>query len=379
MRGIGPASANGSRRPQVAPFALFHLVVDLACVATMLGRIAPMFQTFGPAQRALSILVYDMVAFCLQLPLGAALDALGRRWSPAATRWSLDLVLAGVVFGRLSGATTSVLALLFVAVGNALFHCAGGVEVLGDSAGRAAPAGMFISTGAVGVFLGSLPALNSSPLFFAILVFLLLACLWATRVIHSPDTPGDLDVTLPPAGWAAVALLAATVALRSYTGAVMAFPWKAELALAACSTAAVVAGKALGGHLSDRVGPRIASAISLGCAAPQFLPSFASVPAGMAATLLFNLTMAITLSALSRLLPRARGLAFGIASFALAIGVLPALLGLRASSGAALCALSLVSLALLEAGIALSGRVRQPAPGEKVRPSRECDSPAKTL
>ena len=84
MRDVSPTTSQNGARPQVAVFAFLHFVVDLACVATMLGRVAPLFQAFGPVERALSILAYDMVAFCLQLPCGAALDSLGRRCSRAA-------------------------------------------------------------------------------------------------------------------------------------------------------------------------------------------------------------------------------------------------------------------------------------------------------
>jgi FSR family fosmidomycin resistance protein-like MFS transporter len=66
--------------------------------------------------------------------------------------------------------------------------------------------------------------------------------------------------------------------------------------------------------------------------------------------------MAITLSALARLLPLAQGTAFGIASFSLAIGALPALLGVRVSSAHALVVLSLASLVLLELGLAFMRR-----------------------
>ena len=78
------------------------------------------------------------------------------------------------------------------------------------------------------------------------------------------------------------------------------------------------------------------------------------MPAGLAGTFLFNFTMAITLSSLARLLPQARGLAFGIASFSLAVGALPALLGLRVVSAQALVVLSAASLVLLELGLLCS-------------------------
>lgn len=87
-----------------------------------------------------------------------------------------------------------------------------------------------------------------------------------------------------------------------------------------------------------------------------FLFSWTSPAAGIAATLLFNFTMAITLSALAGLLPQAQGMAFGIASFALAVGALPALLGVRPASPLALCLLSVISLVLLELGLACARR-----------------------
>ena len=136
----------------------------------------------------------------------------------------------------------------------------------------------------------------------------------------------------------------------------MAFPWKGDAVLAIVSVCAVVAGKAAGGVVADRIGLERASAISLGISAPLFLLAFEHPAAGIAATFLFNFTMPITLISLAELMPANRGLAFGIASFSLAVGFSPALVGLRASSGPALCILSLISLAALLAGIAAARR-----------------------
>lgn len=337
-----------------AAYAFGHVVVDLACVSTVLGLAAP---AVGPANlqaRALAVLAYDMVAFCMQLPAGALLDALGRRMSQRAALASFALVASGVSCGWAGGTAAGVASVLLLALGNALFHCVGGVEVLGESDGRAAPSGLFISTGAAGVFLGSMAWFNTwqgTPwLLLALLVASAAAALLAPRADGGPC----LGIDLSPQGWAAVCLLAITVALRSYTGMVMAFPWKAELAWAVLSVCAVIAGKALGGVLSDRVGMPLASALSLGGAALLFLPAWAFAPAGLAATLLFNLTMAITLTSLADLLPRAKGTAFGIASFSLAIGSLPAFAGLRVGSALGLCVLSVASLAALELGLLIA-------------------------
>ena len=332
-------------------YALCHFVVDLACITCVLGLVTSALSLAGAAAHGLAIVAYDMVAFCLQLPVGAALDVAGpARWRGAALL-SFALVAAGVVVAG----TVPVVAVPLVALGNALFHCAGGEEVLLESNGSAGPSGAFISTGAAGVFVGGLATFQGWTLVVPVLVGLLGLCavlVW--RLGRSKGEP-TFGWSLDARGRCAVALLAATVALRSYAGMVMAFPWKVQAGLALVAILAVVAGKAAGGFASDRVGPRVASVISLGGAAPLFLLSWESVAAGLVATLLFNFTMAITLSQLAGLMPQARGTAFGIASFSLAIGALPALLGVRAASPGVLCALSLASLALLLGGLWAAG------------------------
>lgn len=336
-------------------YAFCHFAVDLACIYTVTGTIAPAMDAMGVDALALAILVYDMVAFCMQLPIGAFLDAVTPgRWGSAAQA-SFALTAAGCALA-FAGGVASAVSVLLVALGNALFHCVGGEEVLGESSGAAAPSGLFISTGAAGVFIGGLAAFQGWRLSIAaILALLALSALLVFRLDPS-DEMADPDWTIPRTGWIAIAFLAATVALRSYTGMVMAFPWKADIALAAAAVCAVVAGKAVGGLLADRIGSVGAAFVSLGASAPIFLFSWDHVAAGLAATLLFNFTMAITLSALANLIPRGKGFAFGIASFSLAIGALPALLGARASSPALLCALSAISLALLLAGLHFAKR-----------------------
>ena len=358
-----------SGHPQVvrvtAVYALCHLVVDLACVSTLLGTATQAFGLLGMQAKALALLAYDMVAFCMQLPLGALLDAVGRKWSRVAALLSFALVAAGVLAPfapsmmgvGMSPLTAAGLSIVLVALGNALFHCVGGVEVLGESDAHAGPSGAFISLGAIGLFVGGqrwFNALEVTPwILLALLVAAAAGVLWLGRL---SDEPGGILIQLKGTGWAAVVLLAATVALRSYTGMVMSFPWKTGLALAVCVVSAVVLGKALGGFLADRIGLGWASLISLGGAAAAFAFSWESNAAGLAGTFLFNFTMAITLSALARLLPLARGTAFGIASFSLAMGALPALLGVRVSSARALVVLSLASLVLLELGLAFMRR-----------------------
>lgn len=342
-------------------FALCHFVVDFACVSTMLCAVSRVLGESGQGSMevvALSILLYDIVAFTLQLPIGIALDQLDK--NSYAALLSYALVGAGVVLSLVPIALLEWPAILLLAIGNALFHSAGGLSVLNISQKHAGPSGIFIATGAIGVFLGTQSAQTGRlQIAFSLLVLLFL-CALITLVVQkvnkkywnvhnvSFDIPRLSSNTL-----LAIALLSLVVALRSYVGMVMAFPWKSEMLLLVLSILGVFAGKALGGVVADRIGFRTTAIFSLIVAATLFAPSWEIPVLGLLGVFFFNFTMSITLASLANILPNAKGTAFGLASFSLAVGALPALAGFRIEHPAMLSGISLVSALALGVGLTL--------------------------
>lgn len=342
-------------------YALCHFVVDFACVSTMLCAVSRVLGESGQGSMevvALSILLYDIVAFTLQLPIGIALDQLDK--NSYAALLSYALVGAGVILSLVPIALLEWPAILLLAFGNALFHSAGGLSVLNISQKHAGPSGIFIATGAIGVFLGTQSAqMGRLQIAFSLLVLLFL-CALITLVVQkvnkkywnvhnvSFDIPRLSSNTL-----LAIALLSLVVALRSYVGMVMAFPWKSEMLLLVLSILGVFAGKALGGMVADRIGFRTTAIFSLIAAATLFVPSWEMPPMGFLAVFFFNFTMSITLASLANILPNAKGTAFGLASFSLAVGALPALVGFRIEHPAMLSGISLVSALALGVGLTL--------------------------
>ena len=342
-------------------FALCHFVVDFACVSTMLCAVSRVLGESGQGSMevvALSILLYDIVAFTLQLPIGIALDQLDK--NSHAALLSYALVGAGVILSLVPIALLEWPAILLLAIGNALFHSAGGLSVLNISQKHAGPSGIFIATGAIGVFLGTHSAqMGRLQIAFSLLVLLFL-CALITLVVQkvnkkywnvhnvSFDIPRLSSNTL-----LAIALLSFVVALRSYVGMVMAFPWKSEMLLLVLSILGVFAGKALGGVVADRIGFRTTAIFSLIVAATLFVPSWEIPVMGLLGVFFFNFTMSITLASLANILPNAKGTAFGLASFSLAVGALPALAGFRIEHPLMLSAMSLVSAFALGVGLTL--------------------------
>ena len=342
-------------------FALCHFVVDFACVSTMLCAVSRVLGESGQGSMevvALSILLYDIVAFTLQLPIGIALDQLDK--NSYAALLSYALVGAGVILSLVPIALLEWPAILLLAIGNALFHSAGGLSVLNISQKHAGPSGIFIATGAIGVFLGTQSAqMGRLQIAFSLLVLLFL-CASITRVVQKVYKKywniHNVPFAIPEFSsrtLLAIFLLCFVVALRSYTGIVMAFPWKSEMLLLALSILGVFAGKALGGMVADRIGFRTTAIFSLIAAATLFVPSWEMPPMGFLAVFFFNFTMSITLASLANILPNAKGTAFGLASFSLAVGALPALVGFRIEHPAMLSGISLVSALALGVGLTL--------------------------
>lgn len=342
-------------------FALCHFVVDFACVSTMLCAVSRVLGESGQDSLefvALSILLYDIVAFTLQLPVGIVLDKLDK--NSYAALLSYALVGAGVLISLFPVALLEWLAVLLLAVGNALFHSAGGLIVLNISQKHAGPSGIFIATGAIGVFLGTQSAqMERLQIAFSLLVLLFLCALITLVVqkvnkkywnVHNVafDIPKFSSNTL-----LAIALLTLVVAFRSYAGMVMAFPWKSQMLLLVLSILGVFAGKALGGMVADRIGFRTTAIFSLIAAATLFAPSWEVPVMGLLGVFFFNFTMSITLASLANILPNAKGTAFGLASFSLAVGALPALAGFRIEHPAMLSGISLVSALSLGVGLTL--------------------------
>ena len=342
-------------------YALCHFVVDFACVSTMLCAVSRVLGESGQGSMevvALSILLYDIVAFTLQLPIGIALDQLDK--NSYAALLSYASVGAGVVLSLVPIALLEWPAILLLAIGNALFHSAGGLSVLNISQKHAGPSGIFIATGAIGVFLGTQSAqMGRLQIAFSLLVLLFL-CALITLVVQKVNKKYwnvhnvSFDISkLSFNTLLAIALLSLVVALRSYAGMVMAFPWKSEMLLLVLSILGVFAGKALGGVVADRIGFRTTAIFSLIVAATLFVPSWEIPVMGLLGVFFFNFTMSITLASLANILPNAKGTAFGLASFSLAVGALPALAGFRIEHPAMLSGISLVSALALGVGLTL--------------------------
>jgi len=117
------------------------------------------------------------------------------------------------------------------------------------------------------------------------------------------------------------------IIVRSVIGLSVEFPWKENQFLFLLLIAAIALGKAFGGILADKYGLIKIGVGGLLVSAP-FLAFFPSIPVfGIFGILIFNFTMPVTLIAILSVIPKYKGLSFGLASTALFIGSLPIIIG----------------------------------------------------
>lgn len=290
-------------------YALGHFSVDLVCAWLLLGSLP------GERQWPMLALAYNFCAFALQMPLGAVADRVGRNRPFSA--------LGAVVVCAAALPLLPWPRVLLAGTGNALYHVGGGRETLLHDR-RYGPLGIFVAPGAVGLFLGGL----FRDTLWAGLVGVALLALCGLRLGLLARRENPTPTALQRVSGRAIAGTAAlflVVALRSLVGMCLNSPWKTGV-WAVFGVLLAAMGKAVGGIAADRFRGGVTGCVSLLLAAALFcLPE--SPVAGILAGFLFNMSMPITLRGAAECLPGGPGFSFGLLTFALFLGFLPALEG----------------------------------------------------
>ncbi|MCX8190155.1 MAG: hypothetical protein N3F05_02925 [Candidatus Diapherotrites archaeon] len=301
-------------------YGFLHFAVDAACA----GIIFSGFGSFGNnlPYFAYLILLYNVLAFGLQLPFG---------WIADITKKPKEIALLGILLTAIAifiPSSQTATAVFFAGIGNALFHIGGGVISLNLIPKKASAPGLFVAPGAVGLLLGTLAGKGG---FFNQFIFACMLIVPAVLILflaqpkinnpekfpekQRPDKSNFLVLGL--------SLLLITIAARSFIGFAMNFPWKGNQALLWALVFCIALGKAIGGVLGDKFGWIRLGVAGLVVSAPLLYIGWDFALAGLIGALLFNMTMPITLVAIANLLEKRPGLSFGLACTALLAGALP--------------------------------------------------------
>ena len=291
----------------LAANSIAHLLVDAVCASVVVGSSAPNLMTV--------FFLYNTFAFSTQCVVGLLTDRFGHCKTLASVS-CLWVALCG--FLPLQPIAEAVL----IGLGNSLFHVSAGSEVLEHSEGTAAPLGLFVAPGALGIFAGkAFPGLQT------VLCGLLILCAVWLLVENRNDkgqqgSPCHNNVKQPIELLPTALILLIAVMTRAIGGAVAAGSGQTVFWHSLLVVSCVFAGKSLGGAVSDRIGIRKMTVVSIPLAAILILIADRSFAAGAAGQFLLNLSMPVTLFLVYRCLPTAPGFAFGLAASVLWPGTL---------------------------------------------------------
>ena len=323
-------------------FTILHPLVD-ACSVTVLvagGMSWP------------RVLVYNALAFALEFPLGVVLDARPRLVRGAFLA-GLALTFAGVglcaceglvqsgAFGHAGRVTLPWVALMAACLGNALFHLSAGKTVLETHEGKGGPIGLFISTGALGLFAGMKLA-GGHGLWCCLGFGAALAAVGVVAALRINSDSSEASLTFRSVrsvrvvsdeigvgngrriGWLILFGLFVLVAWRSWAGLLAGgMTDAAGLGFACAGAAATWAGKAAGGYLGDRFGRWIVTAASVaGSLALCFLCRPEQAAAWLVLLFVAQLATGPVLSLMYDKSGGAGGTAFGLNCLALFTGSL---------------------------------------------------------
>ena len=302
-------------------YSLVHFIVDLACAVLVKKLVTP--NTENELLLFIAVILYNFFAFSLQFPIGFIADKINKNGILALV--GCLLVVIAYIFPQFA-----LIACIIAGIGNAMYHIGSGIDVLNISDKKASLSGIYVSTGALGIFLGSSP--NVTVFNSYIMIFLLIISAVIIKILYDKikDKVINEKMIIPLVNKTEkliITCLMITVIIRSYMGFILAFEWKNDFSLALIATLAVVLGKMLGGIIGDKIGFIKISILSLLISSISFIFAFDNWIIGCIAILFFNMTMPITLTALANLLPNNKGMAFGLLTFALFLGSLPVFFG----------------------------------------------------
>lgn len=328
-------------------YSIVHFIVDLACAVVIANLITPKID--GKISIFIAIFIYNFFAFAMQLPIGVIADKINKNSLCSA----IGCLLVMISFAFINIGT---FACLIAGVGNAMFHVGGGIDILNISDRKATLPGIFVSTGAMGIFLGGrMRQIGFLQYYIIVLILIFSAVVLVWLYYQIKEKVTNEVIIIPKIEWTkmiVIICLIITVCIRGYVGLILAFEWKSDFILALISIFAVVFGKILGGVIGDRIGFIKISLISLVISAICFIFAFNNSILGIIAILFFNMTMPITLTALSNMLPNNKGIAFGLTTVALFIGAVPVFLGY---TNTFFCELGLFTITIISASILYIG------------------------
>ena len=296
-------------------YAFIHFSVEVACFFLLFSKLKQTDYWWAYA------LIFDALAFLPQSFFGVFLDK-----HPNFPYGAVGCLLVAIalIFPN------EVVGMFIIGVGNAIVHIDGAHHTLRNSLGKITPNAVFVAGGSFGVIAGQLLGGESIAILWILPFVLMVISAVISYMVYrkhetelKEETHIPLDITVPKREITVLFLALIAVSIRSFVAYAIPIDWNKTPLQAVALFSFMGIGKALGGVLADRIGYRKTAYLSLLLALPFLLFGNSIMWLSLFGVMLFSMTMPITVGILFSKFPRAPGLAFGITTVGLFLGLVP--------------------------------------------------------
>lgn len=240
-------------------------------------------------------------------------------------------------------------AIVFAWLWNALFHVGWWSISLNLTPHKASAPWVFVAPWAMGLFIGTVLGkwgqFVAWPFILALVILSILMLIIKTPEIDYNKKEKELS-KLDYFGIILIFVLF-SVAIRSFVGLSISFPWKSDFNLLVILITAIVLWKWIWWFLADKFGWIRISVWALVLSIPFLLLGFDNAILWIIWMFLFNITMPITLVAISNILPWRPAFAFWLTCLALLMGALPVLFWIKVSGLTMILIIIMISATVL--------------------------------
>lgn len=303
-----------------------HALIDLICAWVIFSIWK--FEIVSIDRLFFLIILYNVLAFWLQVIFWILIDYF-RNPRAMTILGCLLTGLSSIIF--LSFPTV---AIIFAWLWNALFHVGWWSISLNLTPHKASAPWVFVAPWAMWLFIWTVLGKGGQfvvwPFIVALFVLVILMLIIKTPEIDY-DKKEKEHIKL---NYLEIIMLFVlfSVAIRSFIGLSISFPWKTDFNLLIILITAIVLWKWIWWFLADKFGWIRISVWALVLSIPFLLLGFNNAFLWIIWMFLFNITMPITLLAISNILPWRPAFAFWLTVFALLLGWLPVLYWIKVTS-----------------------------------------------
>lgn len=300
-------------------YFIIHLLVELVCFALI-------YDKFGLGVTLLVAVVFDFFAFVPQAIIGQLNDWFHK----------LDIGTIGVLLMAISVFLLDVdkpgiylTGIIALGLGNAFLHEAGAVATVVVSGGTLFPSALFVSGGSFGLIIGQLLGKYGINKYYLLIVLVVIEILvlysnpiWLKKERKIPEFHLVNELR---SEWVIVLVAFGVTTARSYVGYAIPISWNKTVWQSVLLFFIMGAGKAVGGYLSDKIGAKKTGVLSTIICIPFLLIGKDIMTISVIGVFLFSMTMSITFGMLLSVIKENPGLAFGVTTLGLFLGICPVL------------------------------------------------------